>query len=368
MNEYYIKNKVLPYLYISAGMGGKFAARAAAIGEAMDRQTRKKEFSNMKKKLGLMIASVLTAVPAANITAGICLFNTAVARSKASLEQTQGMTGVNWGKYAEQIGEMEIVLSESRIAEYHIKSDDGLMLYGQYFRGAAWKQGNVKKIAVCFHGYTGFGGGNNSAAAKFFLENGFDVLLPDARAHGQSEGEYIGFGCLDRYDGLEWIKFLQNKYRMEDREGRLEIYLYGVSMGGATVCMMSGLDLPECVKAIISDCAFTSPEAMFELVLKNKYHLPPAPVMLVANMVCQKYAGYTFNKCSSDKSVKRAKVPMLFIHGSGDTFIPETMCHKIYENCASDKDILIIDDAVHAESYYKDRDRYENKMREFLKL
>ena len=322
----------------------------------------------MNKKLGFMIASVLTAVPAANITAGICLFNTAVARSKASLEQTQGMSGVNWGAYAERIGDMEIALSETRTDEFYIRSRDGLRLYGQYFKGEDKGKGRVKRIAICFHGYTGFGGGNNSAAAEFFLKNGFDVLLPDARAHGQSEGEYIGFGCLDRYDGLEWIKFLQNKYRMEDREGRLEIYLYGVSMGGATVCMMSGLDLPGCVKAIISDCAFTSPEAMFELVLKNKYHLPPAPVMMVANLVCQKYAGYTFNKCSSAKAVRRAKVPMLFIHGSGDTFIPESMCHTIYENCASEKDILIIDGAVHAESYYKDRETYENKLREFLKL
>lgn len=315
-----------------------------------------------------MLASVLTAVPAANITAAICLFNTAVSRSKASLEQTQGMTGVNWSKYAEEIGDMEIALSETRTDEFRIVSDDGLRLYGQYFKGADGKSGDIKRIAICFHGYTGHGGGNNSAAARFFLENGFDVLLPDARAHGMSDGEYIGFGCLDRYDGLAWIRFLQNKYRAEDMEGRLEIYLYGVSMGGATVCMMSGLELPDCVKGIISDCAFTSPEAMFELVLKNKYHVPPAPVLMAANLVCRRYAGYALNDCDAAKEVRKAKAPMLFIHGAADSFIPESMCHTLYDNCAAKKDILIIDGAVHAEAYYKDRRAYEDKMREFLDI
>ncbi len=322
----------------------------------------------MKKKLGFMIASALTVVPAANITAGLCLFTTSIVRANISLGQTQGMAGVNWSAYAEQIADMEIMLSENRTDEYYISSFDGLRLYGQYFSAGTDKGDGIKRIAVCFHGYTSYGGGNNSAAAVFFLSHGFDVLLPDLRAHGNSEGEYVGFGCLDRYDGLEWVRFLQNKYRREDREGRLEIYLYGVSMGGATVCMMSGLDLPGCVRGIISDCAFTSPEAMFELVLKNKYHLPPAPVMLVANLVNQKYAGYTLNKCSSDKEVKKAKVPMLFIHGSGDKFIPESMCHTIYKSCASEKDMLIIDGAAHAEAYYKDKTAYENKLTEFLEL
>lgn len=321
----------------------------------------------MKKKLGFMIASVLTAVPAANITAGLCLFNNTIVRSNISLEQTQSMSGVDWDKYNELIDEMTIALSETRTDEFYIRSYDGLRLYGQYFKHYGEDKNDVEKIAICFHGYTSYGGGNNSAAAIYFLNNGFDVLLPDARSHGNSEGEYIGFGCLDRYDGFEWIKFLQNKYRNEERRGKLEIYLYGVSMGGATVCMMSGLDLPDCVKGIISDCAFTAPNEIFEKVLKTKYHLPSSPIMMIANLVSQKYAGYTFNSCSSVREVKKTKLPMLFIHGSGDKFIPEAMCYKIYENCGSEKkDILIVDGAAHAESYYKDRKAYEKKLSEFL--
>ena len=154
----------------------------------------------MKKKLGFMIASVLTAVPAANITAGLCLFNNTIVRSNISLEQTQSMSGVDWDKYNELIDEMTIALSETRTDEFYIRSYDGLKLYGQYFRHYGEDKNDVKKIVICFHGYTSYGGGNNSAAAVYFLNNGFDVLLPDARSHGNSEGEYIGFGCLDRYD------------------------------------------------------------------------------------------------------------------------------------------------------------------------
>lgn len=321
----------------------------------------------MKKKVIIITALVLAAALIINIAAAVYMFDTTIVREHASGERAQSFTGVDWNVYSSEREELRQLLENNAADEYYIKSDDGLNLYGRYYRAAAVNDDDgIKRAAICFHGYTGYGGGNSSAAAMYFLNNGFDVLLPDARAHGRSEGDYIGFGCLDRYDGLKWIEFIRDMYREEDSGGRLEIYLYGVSMGGATVCMMSGMELPPCVKGIVSDCAFTSPEEIFRNILKDKYHVFPEPILLAADVLCRAAAGYSLDGCSSAESVKNAKVPMLFIHGSKDSFIPVQMCYEIYDSCASEKDILIVDGAVHIESYYMARTAYENKLTEFL--
>ena len=71
------------------------------------------------------------------------------------------------------------------------------------------------------------------------------MLLIDERAHGESEGTYIGFGTMDRLDGMEWVKWMIDKIGDD-----AQILLHGNSMGGATVCMMSGLKLPDQVKGL----------------------------------------------------------------------------------------------------------------------
>lgn len=120
------------------------------------------------------------------------------------------------------------------------------------------------------------------------------MLLVDARAHGQSEGKYIGFGNKDRYDALGWILWMIQKVG-EDAE----ILLHGDSMGGATVLMASGLDLPKEVKAIVSDCAFTSPKAVFMHALHDMYHMPAFPMIPIADAVNRKKAGYGLDDCNA---------------------------------------------------------------------
>ena len=129
--------------------------------------------------------------------------------------------------------------------------------------------------------------------------------------------------------------------------------------------MASGLELPANVKGIVSDCGFTSPKEVFTHVLNHMYHLPAFPAIQGADLLNKRLAGYGMDECNARREVQKAKVPILFIHGSADTFVPCSMCHKIYDSCKSPKRKLIIEGAAHAESYYKDMDAYEKALTEF---
>ena len=197
--------------------------------------------------------------------------------------------------------------------------------------------------------------------SEYYLSRGYSMLQVDQRSHGESEGEYIGFGCLDRIDACAWIDWVIRKCGEDVR-----VILHGISMGASTVLMTSGLDLPKQVKGIISDCAFTSPKKVFTHVLHSMYHMPAFPIMQITDMVNQKKAGYGLDECNAAREVQKAKVPILLIHGDADTFVPCSMCDEIEANCASDTTKLIIEGAAHAESYYKDMEAYEQAMTEFL--
>ena len=194
------------------------------------------------------------------------------------------------------------------------------------------------------------------------MRNGYGMLLVDERAHGKSEGTYIGFGCLDRYDALGWIKWV-----IEQCGPQVQILLHGNSMGGSTVLMTGSLEeLPDQVKGIISDCAFTSPKEVFTHVLHSMYHLPAFPMIQISDRINKKKAGYGLDECNAAREVQKAKVPLLLIHGDADTFVPAGMCEKIYENCTVPATRLIISGAAHAESYYKDMEAYEKALDTFI--
>ena len=276
-------------------------------------------------------------------------------RYNAKKERTMKMSGVDWKQYYEQIAPKREWMMAQPHEEVWMRSDDGLKLHATYFKGAEENQ-----AVICFHGYTSDGLSDYGSISNFYLKRGYRMLLVDARAHGKSDGKYIGFGNKDRYDALGWIRW------MIDQAGEdVKILLHGDSMGGATVLMASGLALPGQVKGIVSDCAFTSPKEMFTHVLHRMYHLPAFPIIPVADALNRKQAGYGLDDCNAAREIKKAKIPILLIHGDQDTFVPCSMCETLYQNCASPKKKLIIKGAGHCESYYKDPERFENALEEF---
>lgn len=283
-------------------------------------------------------------------------------RQKGDMERTVKMAGTDWSQYTELLKERKAFMMEQEHEDVYQTSFDGLKLHAAYFPPIREREGK-KRIVICFHGYTSKCLADFTGLTDYYFKRGYAMLHPDARAHGEREGKYIGFGCLDRKDALGWIDWVIQKCGPE-----IEIYLHGISMGGATILMASGLELPPQVKGIISDCGFTSPKEVFTHVLHSMYRLPAFPVMQGAELVNRRLAGYGMDECNAKREVAKARVPILFIHGSKDTFVPTRMCQEIYDCCASPKRILIVDGAAHGESYYKDMELYERTLDEFIEM
>ena len=283
-------------------------------------------------------------------------FNRTMIRSNAKREKTKEMAGTDWELYIPKIRDCKERLKEYDHEDWYITSEDGLRLHATYFPVK-----DSMKTVICFHGYTSEGLNDYSTLAIFYRNHGFNLLIVDERAHGKSEGTYIGFGTLDRKDALLWIQKV-----CEYQGERVRILLHGDSMGGATVLMTSGLELPSQVKAIVSDCAFTSAWEVFESVLKNMYHMPAFPVLHTANEMVKRNAGYDLRECNAKQEVAKAKIPILFLHGREDTFVPCEMAYQLYDACRTEKKLVIIEGAGHVESCYKDPVLFEGAIEEFI--
>ena len=283
-------------------------------------------------------------------------FRRTMIRGNARRERTEKMSGTDWDQYIPGIrADKEWLLARPH-EDVYITSRDGLKLHGTFF-----PNGGSKKAVIGFHGYTSEGLSDYASLARYYMEQGFQLMVVDNRAHGQSEGTYIGFGCLDRYDALKWMEYVIERIGEDCR-----ILLHGVSMGAATVVMSTGLTLPVQVKAAVSDCAFTSAWEVFDSVLKTMYHMPSFPIMQIADRMVQKEAGYGLKECNARDEVAKAGIPILFIHGDKDFFVPCSMVYELYDACASEKRLLVVEGASHAESYYKDTEEYRQAIEEFI--
>lgn len=310
----------------------------------------------MKKRN--LVALALGATAVAGIGESVYFYRRTMKRNHAKKERTIKMAGTDWSQYMDFIAQRKEKLLAQPKEDVYLEAADGLRLHATYF-----PQGEEKKVVLCFHGYTSEGMKDYIALSGYYLKKGYSMLLVDERAHGESEGEYIGFGCLDRQDALCWLDWILERCG-ED----VEILMHGTSMGGATVLMASGLELPSQVKGIISDCGFTSPKEVFTHVLHSMYHLPAFPAIPAADVLNKRLAGYGMDECNAAREVRKATIPILVIHGDADTFVPVTMCEEIYENIASPKKKLIVEGAAHAESYYKDTESYEQALDEFISM
>ncbi|MGO2099884.1 alpha/beta hydrolase [Vagococcus salmoninarum] len=237
------------------------------------------------------------------------------------------------------------------------KSHDGLNLQAKHIKQ---KQTSKAKLAIIAHGYTSQGDGMQEFGEMFY-DMGYDLLVPDARAHGASEGEYMGFGWPDRLDYVQWIDEM-----IKDYNGDLEIILYGVSMGAATVMMTAGEELPPQVKLIIEDCGYDTVTAELTYQLKEMFNLPAFPLIPLTSIYSGIKAGYNFNEASSVAQLAKNDLPTLFIHGDADKFVPTEMVYQNYEATKGPKELYIVKGAAHAQAFSTDKAAYQKVVSDFI--
>ena len=251
-------------------------------------------------------------------------------------------------------------LEEYGYERHFIVNADGNRLTGYLMRPK--KESNV--YVFCSHGYRNKGRPEWCYYTKHYVEElGINMFFVDHQGAGESEGKYVGFGSFESRDSLQWLEYMNETFGSD-----IEIFLHGISMGSATVMLMTGSGrLPENVRFTVADCGFTSALDEFTYKLES-LGLPKQPIIPIVCEYNRRRAGYDFQKDTNAlEAVGRAKIPMLFIHGGNDKFVPTYMANQLFDACSAPyKDKLIVEGADHGESYLIDKEACENKMNEFI--
>ena len=247
------------------------------------------------------------------------------------------------------------LIKDSNYIDTYITSSDNLKLHAYEVKN----ENKTDKWAIVVHGYTSEGK-LLSSKAKHLYNMGYNVLVPDLRSHGTSEGNYIGMGWHDRLDIIDWINYIVKN------NPKSEIALHGTSMGSATVLMVSGENLPSNVKAIVADCGYTSVYDEFSYQLKQLFNLTAFPIMNFSDVVTHIRAGYCLNDASAINQVKKSTTPILYIHGDKDDFVPYYMMDELYNATNSEKEKLTIEGGEHANSDLVNPKLYWSTVNSFL--
>lgn len=303
-----------------------------------------------------MTTLLILLIVAAGITLGGAYYAYRIAffSPTKNREKIPQVRGANYDPYRPEMARIFKQLNERSFERVFITTFDGLTLSGRYYHV---KDG--APLDIGFHGYrsnplTDFSGGSE---LSFQMEH--NLLLIEQRAHGQSQGNTITFGIKERQDLLCWLGYAIERFGKD-----VEILLYGVSMGGATVLMASELDLPENVKAIIADCPYSS--AMDVILHVGK--TTPFPNWLIkpfAILAAKIFGGFDVMETTAAEAVKHSKVPILIIHGEIDGYVPCKMSDIVSGNPEM-VERHTFPGADHGISYLVDTPRYHKVVKEFL--
>lgn len=241
--------------------------------------------------------------------------------------------------------------------QIQIQSYDGQTLAGHWFANP-----DPKRLVVAMHGWRSSWASDFGFVSDFLHSHGCSVLYAEQRGQGSSGGEYMGFGMIERYDCLEWVKWVNSQ-----NPQKLPIYLVGVSMGAATVLMTADLELPENVCGIIADCGFTSIHDIWQHVAQKNLHMPYRMYGSLADSMCREKICMGTKDASTVDALKNSRVPVLFVHGTEDHFVPVEMTYRNYQACSSDKHLLIVPGADHGMCYFTEQQRYEQAVLDFWK-
>ena len=299
-----------------------------------------------------------TAAAAAAFLGGGLLLGGAAYMYKISLTSERGIKN-------EEESEMPSYAEGARWLNRHPAREDiyDYMPGGMRVHGVFLKQsGECHRYAICVHGFKNEAATMGVYAKPYYEKYKMNVLIPDLRGHGESDGKIIGMGYLDREDILFWAD------RIVKQDPQALILLHGMSMGAATVLLATGEKLPENVKACVADSAYTTAlEEAAGVYLRMDHHpIPVKPLMRTVRRLTLSLSRYDLDKAAPILAVRKSLTPTLFIHGEKDGFIPPSMMPLLYRAAACPKAFLWIRGADHVEGIDKDPETYWKGIERFL--
>ncbi len=260
-------------------------------------------------------------------------------------------------RYPELHPWVDSLVTVGALKDFYIENDRGETLHALYVAAAR----PTGKTAVIVHGYT-----DNAVRMLMigYLYNNdlnYNILLPDLQDNGLSEGPAIQMGWKDRLDVLNWMNIANDIFGKST-----QMVVHGISMGAATTMMVSGEAQQPFVKCFVEDCGYTSVWDEFSFQLKDMFGLPEFPLMYTTSWLCNAKYGWNFQEASSLEQVKKCSLPMFFIHGDADTYVPTRMVYPLYEAKSEPKELWIVPGATHAMSYKDYPQEYTERVKKFV--
>ena len=239
----------------------------------------------------------------------------------------------------------------------YMKSKDGLLLHAYYLPAE-----NAERFVLLSHGYKGSGFGDFAYTSRFLHENRCNLLFIDQRCCGASKGEYITFGAMEQYDVQRWAYYIARRNKK-----KLPLYLYGESMGAASVLMASGHRLPQEVRGLIADCGFRSMKGQVKDMAANWFHLHWIGLLLLRlDLFCTVLAGFRMRDADTAEAMGSNRRPVLFFHGEKDTYVDQKNSRYNYSICQAPKELVVIPEARHLCSAYVQPELYREKLLQFF--
>lgn len=245
--------------------------------------------------------------------------------------------------------------------DIQITSFDRIKLAG-YYRPADSKKNRTLIILV--HGWRDHPSDMGAYAQMILSKTDCHILIPHLRAHGMSQGRFIGYGLYDSQDLVFWVRF------MERRLGEsLKIILFGRSMG-ATAALLAAASrkLPSSVAGVIADSPYDSLENQLIHRLRQRYHVPGRQFFDLVRRIAESRIGFPVKRASIPSVASRIKLPVLLIHGSEDTFVPPEMSENIFDRLACPKRLVMVEKAKHVMAFDASPRNYSDEIEKFLKM
>ncbi|EOU1488721.1 alpha/beta hydrolase [Clostridium perfringens] len=287
------------------------------------------------------------------LATGLYIFKSTVTRELHDIEKS-------YSRYVENNLFDEALYNSASKEDITLKSFDGLNLTSTLIMN----ENPTNKFIVLVHGvsicYVG-----SLKYFDIFYKNGFNLLIVNQRRHGKSEGKYSTYGFYEKYDVNMWIEYLKSRFGND-----IILGLHGESMGAGTV--METIPLNDSIKFVIEDCGYSNFHELigFQITHAYKNRLVRKilrPSLIFANFFMKTKAKFSMKKIVPIDIVASTSLPMMFIHGKEDYFVPWYMAVDLYKaKTKGYKELYLVEGAKHAEALEVNKIIYEKKIMTFI--